>query len=311
MVVLEFMHKSPKEWLNSSPLSLQQLRGKIVLVNFFVYPSIHSIRSFPALNRIWDRYSKYGVYVIGVHSPNFLFEKNVTHVKAALQRHDIKYPVLLDNTLATSNSFEVSRLPSVFLINSQGTLLLSHEGEMGYNAIETMILKELLEMGHKIQSVIPSEVFRFSDPETSPELFTGLDTGGGVYGSSRVRLAQGADEFRLPTTYHPHTLYPEGEWHEKSDHMVLVGDKGSFSVCVIAKEVYVVLDSEVVLEVEVDSGVMESYEQGVDVTSRGGKTILVPHGPDVYNLFKSDEVQEFTITLHGVKGFTVYCVICQ
>lgn len=311
MVVLDFAHNGSRDWLNSSPLSLQQLRGKIVLVNFFVYPSIHCIRSFPALNRIWDRYSKFGVHVIGVHSPNFLFEKNVKHVQAALLRHDVKYPVLLDNTLATSVQFEVLRLPTVFLINSQGNVILRHDGEMGYNAIETMILKELAVMGHKIQSVIPSEVYRFSDPETSPELFTGLDTGGGVYGSSRVRLAQGADEFRLPQVFHPHTLYPQGEWHEKSDHMILMGDCGSFSACVIAKEVYVILDSEGILEVEIDFGPMESFEQGVDVTSRGGKSIVIPHGPDVYNIFRSSEVTEFTLTLRGAKGFIVYSIVSQ
>ncbi len=311
MVVIDFAQNSSKDWLNSSGLSLQQLRGKIVLVNFFVYPSIYCIRGFPALNRIWEKYAQYGVHVIGVHSPNFLFEKNVKHVQAALLRHDIKYPVLLDNTLATSAQFEVTRLPTVFLINSQGNVILRHDGEMGFNPIEAMILKELATMGHKIKSDIPADVYRFNDPEISPELFSGLETGGGVYGSSRVRLAQGADEFRLPAAFHPHTLYPEGEWHEKLDHMVLVGEKGSFSACVVAKEVYVVLDSEGVVEIEVDFAQMESFEQGVDVTSRGGKAILVPHGPDVYNIFRSDEVTEFTITLRGIKGLTIYSIVSQ
>ena len=299
-----------RDWINSPPLDLNQQRGKIILLDFFTYSCINCVRTFPALKRIWDRYANLGVFVIGIHSPEFDFERIPKNVERALQRHDLKYPVLLDSNHHNFKSFEAPGWPHAILISPQGTIILTHTGEQGYNHIEEAIRDELKKQGQNPTQKIDPEQRHFTSPETSPELYTGFDKGAN-FGSSRICTKEGCDEFKESTTHHKNTLYPHGDWQEKSESITLIGDTGSLSICAYAKEMYVVLNAEKPCEITRDNKPLDPLELGVDIIQKDQKTILIPHGPDVYNILRSDTSTLQTIKITGTKGLTVYSFVCN
>lgn len=126
-------------WLNSQPLTMNGLRGKVVLVDFWTYGCINCVRTLPYVAD-WDKkYRDRGLVVVGVHSPEFAFEKDADNVRAAVAQHDIHYPVALDNGLDTWNNFSNRYWPAHYLINREGQVVYTHLGEGGYDATENNI----------------------------------------------------------------------------------------------------------------------------------------------------------------------------
>jgi thiol-disulfide isomerase/thioredoxin len=126
-------------WLNSSPLTMQGLLGKVVLVDFWTYSCINCIHTLPHIVR-WDKkYRHDGLVVIGVQSPEFEVEKDVNNVRAALVRYGITYPVALDNQLATWGNYQNHYWPAYYLINRQGNVVYTHFGEGDYDITENNI----------------------------------------------------------------------------------------------------------------------------------------------------------------------------
>ncbi len=130
-------------WLNSPPLQLAGLRGKVVLIDFWTYACSNCVRTLPALKRWHERYASQGLVLIGIHTPEFPFEREMASVQAAIQRHRIPYPVALDNRYQTWTAWRNRYWPSVYLIDRDGRLLLSHAGEGDYEAIERAIERAL------------------------------------------------------------------------------------------------------------------------------------------------------------------------
>lgn len=126
-------------WLNSQPLTIQGLQGKVVLVDFWTYSCINCIHTLPYVVS-WDKkYRDKGLVVVGIHSPEFDFEKNRDNVKAALTRYGISHPVALDNRLATWTNFRNQFWPAYYLINKQGKVVYTHYGEGDYDITENNI----------------------------------------------------------------------------------------------------------------------------------------------------------------------------
>jgi cytochrome c biogenesis protein CcdA/thiol-disulfide isomerase/thioredoxin len=126
-------------WLNSPPLRVAKLRGKVVLVDFWTYACGNCVRTLPALKRWHERYATRGLVLIGIHTPEFAFEREPRNVRAALQRFAIPYPVALDNRYATWEAWHNRTWPSLYLVDRDGKLLLHHEGEGGEDAVERAI----------------------------------------------------------------------------------------------------------------------------------------------------------------------------
>ena len=127
------------EWLNSTPLTPAALRGKVVLVDFWTYSCFNCLRTVPYVSRWHEKFRARGLTVIGVHTPEFGFEKSGRNVQAAIGRHGIKYPVALDNQYATWRAFDNEYWPAIYLIDRRGHLVLKHVGEGDYEAIEQAI----------------------------------------------------------------------------------------------------------------------------------------------------------------------------
>jgi thiol-disulfide isomerase/thioredoxin len=128
-----------EQWLNSDPLSLSGLRGKVVLVDFWTYSCINCLRTLPHVARWHDKFRDRGLVVIGVHTPEFGFEKLTRNVQAAIGRHGITYPVAQDNRYATWKAFDNEYWPATYLIDRNGHVVLKHVGEGGYEETERAI----------------------------------------------------------------------------------------------------------------------------------------------------------------------------
>ncbi|MGY2490750.1 thioredoxin family protein [Cupriavidus sp. CP313] len=131
------------QWLNSPPLSMDALRGKVVLVDFWTYSCINCINTLPYVKQWHEKYKDQGLVVVGVHTPEYPFEKSTDNVQAALKRFDIRYPVAQDNAYATWSAFRNQYWPAKYLIDANGRIVYQHFGEGGYAETEAAIRKLL------------------------------------------------------------------------------------------------------------------------------------------------------------------------
>jgi thiol-disulfide isomerase/thioredoxin len=132
-------------WLNSQPLKLQELRGKVVLVDFWTYTCINCLNHLPYVKEWNEKYKDKGLVVVGVHTPEFAYEKSTKNVQDAIQRLQIKHAVAQDNHYATWKAFKNQYWPAVYLIDKQGRVVYSHFGEGSYSATEKKIQALLAE----------------------------------------------------------------------------------------------------------------------------------------------------------------------
>ena len=135
------------EWLNSQPLTTEQLRGKVVLVDFWTYSCINCIRTIPYVKAWAEKYADQGLVVIGVHAPEFAFEKKVDNVKKAIADFKIGYPVAIDNDYSIWRAFKNSCWPAGYLIDAKGQIRYHHFGEGNYARTEKAIQDLLREAG--------------------------------------------------------------------------------------------------------------------------------------------------------------------
>jgi thiol-disulfide isomerase/thioredoxin len=134
-----------QQWHNSQPLNLDSLRGKVVLIDFWTYSCINCIRTLPYVRKWYESYKDQGLVVIGVHTPEFPYEKDVRNVARAIERHKLGYPVAQDNRYATWTNFDNEYWPAVYLIDKQGRIRLKHVGEGHYAETEAAIRTLLAE----------------------------------------------------------------------------------------------------------------------------------------------------------------------
>ena len=137
----------PEQWLNGAPLTREQLRGKVVLVDFWTYSCINCLRAIPYVRAWDDRYRKDGLVVIGVHTPEFPFERDAANVRKAIADLGIRYPVPLDNRNAIWNAFHNSYWPATYLIDAEGRIRYHHFGEGRYEITESVIRQLLKDAG--------------------------------------------------------------------------------------------------------------------------------------------------------------------
>jgi thiol-disulfide isomerase/thioredoxin len=134
-------------WLNSSPLSAADLRGKVVLIDFWTYTCINWLRTLPYVRAWAEKYQDHGVVVIGVHTPEFPFEHDLDNVRRAAKDMRVSYPIAIDNDYAIWSAFNNHYWPALYLVDAQGRLRYHHFGEGAYEQSEMMIQYVLAEAG--------------------------------------------------------------------------------------------------------------------------------------------------------------------
>jgi thiol-disulfide isomerase/thioredoxin len=135
------------EWLNSKPLTPADLRGKVVLINFWTYTCINWLRSYPYVRAWAERYKEQGLVVIGVHTPEFSFEKDLANVRWAVKDRKLDYPVVADNDYAIWRAFENQSWPALYFVDARGRVRHHRFGEGSYEESEQVIRQLLAEAG--------------------------------------------------------------------------------------------------------------------------------------------------------------------
>ena len=160
------------EWFNSEPLQLSQLKGKVVLVDFWTYSCINCQRTFPYLKNWWEKYKDKGLVIIGVHSPEFEFEKNPDNVAKALKDFGITYPVVQDNDFSTWRAYNNRFWPAKYFIDKDGNIRYTHFGEGEYDESEKVIQQLLEEAGSDVSGTAVDNP-EYKIQAKTPELYLG------------------------------------------------------------------------------------------------------------------------------------------
>ena len=301
----ELVWKENKNWINSKQLTLQQLQGKVVLLDFWTYSCVNCIRTLPALKEMWKKYKDKSFIIIGIHTPEFEFEKDVFNVQKAVRKLGIEYPVLNDPERINWENYGNTYWPRAAVINPAGEVVLDHVGEAGYDEIEETIIEELKKMKEIGKTATPSEEKRFYHSDISPETYAGRARNQGI-GSSRVCSKRGCEEFYDPGKYHRDIIYLHGDWKQTPEYLEFVGEQGHLAFQYFAREVNVVMDGKGAATILLDNGPLNSAAVGKDVSVKYDKSLVFLEGPDMYNLIRKKEFHTGVIKILPFKGLKVY-----
>ena len=163
-----------EQWLNGAPLSLARLKGKVVLVDFWTYSCVNCVRTLPHVTSWYERYKSKNFVVIGVHTPEFAFEKEVNNVESALGQFKINYPVVLDTNYRIWKAYSNHYWPAEYLIDAKGHIRHTHFGEGKYDQMEKAIRQLLAEAGSILDVPSTSNSDLTPKYERTPETYLGL-----------------------------------------------------------------------------------------------------------------------------------------
>ena len=200
-------------WISSEPVTLAALRGKVVIVDFWTYSCINCLRTIPYLNAWYERYRDDGLVIIGVHSPEFAFERDPGRVERAVRRLQIRYPVAIDSDKRTWRAYANQYWPHKYLIDRGGNIRYEQIGEGGYDETERHIRELLAEGGRELDPLTVSVAAEAVDPKAiaTPEIYLGTYFGqflGNPLGLRGMRAAV----YDEPETIEPNLFYLVGRW---------------------------------------------------------------------------------------------------
>ena len=304
----------------NNPLTLLSLKGKVVLVDFWTYTCINCIRTIPHINDWSQKYADKGLVIVGVHSPEFEFEKNYDNVKAAVQKFGIAYPVLLDSNHGTWNAYGNQYWPRDYLIDTQGYIRHDHIGEGDYNgtekAIQSLLAERTALTGAKEISFItkPTAI----KPEslqsvdltqgTTPEIYLGYNYARAPLGNPESFKPDQTVSYSIPanTNFKPNIVYLRGDWRNNQDNMELQSDTGRIALTYYAKSVNIVASGKGLQGVISEDGLtsISTKSLGADL-SKDGKFVI--DGQRLYNLAMHNkyDTHNVVIDVKG-KGFQLY-----
>jgi cytochrome c biogenesis protein CcdA/thiol-disulfide isomerase/thioredoxin len=225
-----------QSWINSSPLTIHELRGKVVLVDFWTYSCINCLRTLPHVEA-WDRlYRKDGLVIVGVHTPEFAFEHVPSNVRAAVKRLGIHYPVALDNEYGTWTAYQNEYWPAKYLIDRTGHVRFAHFGEGEYDTTERNIRVLLGEHPGAPAAAKLRDTTPFGP--LTPESYLGYERLA-RYTGSKLHPDQMA-AYELPKTLGQHDLAYGGHWRVEAQRIV-AGPGARLLLHFLARKVYLVL----------------------------------------------------------------------
>jgi cytochrome c biogenesis protein CcdA/thiol-disulfide isomerase/thioredoxin len=304
------------QWLNSSPLTAQDLRGKVVLVDFWTYSCINCLRSLPYVKAWAQKYRDQGLVVIGVHAPEFAFERNVDNVKRATHDLGVDYPVAIDNNYAIWRAFGNQYWPAHYFVDAKGQVRFHHFGEGDYAHSEQVIQQLLAEAGHANAGAMVSDgtaakgVQMAADNADmqSPETYVGYERAenfGGRGGESHDRV----HTYAAPAQLALNEWGLAGAWNVGSEQATLAASTGTIVYRFHARDLHLVLgpgkdNKPVRFRVSID-GAAPGNAHGSDVMADGTGTVTEQR---LYQLVRqSGDVKDHTFTIEfldpGVEAY--------
>jgi len=301
-------------WFNSPPLTIAQLRGKVVLVDFWEYTCINCIRTFPYLRRWNELYAPAGLTIIGVHTPEFAFAKNPANVANAIKRFGFSFPVALDNDEAIWNAFHNAAWPADFLIDKDGHIAYMHIGEGDYGDTELAIRKLLKEARPGLnfstaRFVIPADANADMNASVcrraTPETYLGFAR------SANLANPGGEDEsqevhYLAPPVVPIDNFALDGDWKAGDEFVRHVRSsaqpRDAVELHYQAKTVYLVAGSDdgsaKPLYVTQDGKPLHRETWGVDVhADTNGSSLITLGGKRMYYVVNNSEFGEHTLVL--------------
>jgi len=283
--------------------------GKVVLIDFWTYTCINCIRTFPYLTSWDEKYRDEGLVIIGVHTPEFEFEKKYENVQDAIEKYDIKYSVVQDNDYATWTAFENRYWPRKYLIDTEGYIRYDHIGEGGYEETEEKIKELLAEIGSDVEDIEVTEEGSQARLQTTPELYAGhsfaLSRGQNLGNSEGMQPGKIID-YTLPNEITNNAIYLEGVWKSNPDNLELVGEEGLVFLGFTGREVNIVADSlkdPLRVEVLIDGNYITKEQAGSDVVFEGEKAFILVDKPQLYNIVDGAH-GNYELTLKAENSFT-------
>jgi cytochrome c biogenesis protein CcdA/thiol-disulfide isomerase/thioredoxin len=258
-------------WLNSKPLTLASLRGKVVLVDFWTYSCVNCIRTLPYVKRWYDTYRDAGLVVVGVHTPEFAFEHVEGNVERAVRSFGIDYPVALDNDYGTWSAWGNRYWPAEYYIDRQGHVRYAHFGEGQYGETEKVIRTLLAEkdlpppVSGEIQDETPTEAL-------TPETYLGTERLQNFVGSPVVPGKEA--DYTIPRIVPQSSVAYGGRWLVDKERIV-AGEGAKLRLAYHARKVFLVLGGKGAVGVTVDG----EPEKTVSVTGDRLYTLVERPGP--------------------------------
>ncbi len=228
-----------EHWINSAPLTLQSLQGKVVLVDFWTYSCINCVRTLPYLVDWDNQYRSQGLVIVGIHAPEFEFEKNPDNIQAAVTKHGIRYPVAQDNELATWDQFQNRYWPAHYLINREGQVVYTHFGEGEYVVTENNI-RFLL--GLKTEAHTPQVQVSPIAPDQTPETYLGYARAD-RFGGKETPKRNASEAYHFPPFLPENKWALEGTWRIGSEKIVTDGTGAALRLNCKARKIFLVLGS--------------------------------------------------------------------
>jgi thiol-disulfide isomerase/thioredoxin len=287
-------------WLNSPPLTVAALRGQVVLIDFWTFSCVNCVNTLPHLRSINSQFSSQGLTIVGVHSPEFDFEKSRANVAAAVKRLGVTWPVALDSSMATWNAWSNQYWPAEYLIDQSGRVAYYHFGEGDYDRTERAIVSLL---GTNIS--VPMATPAAADAAQTPELYAG---------SGRGQL-DGQEHYGPPNVA---TTYPDpgppadlgkiqivGSWADHGEFLEAT-TAGHVRLRFHANDLYIVAESSnapVMVGITVDGAPVAAANRGQDLSPSGMLTI---GRSDLFHVLTGVGTGDHLIDLAVPAGFRLY-----
>jgi thiol-disulfide isomerase/thioredoxin len=271
------------EWLNSPPLTASDLRGKVVLVDFWTYTCINWLRTLPYVRAWAEKYRNQGLVVIGVHAPEFAFEKNVNNVRRAVQDMRIDYPVAVDSEHVIWRAFDNEYWPALYFIDAQGRLRHHYFGEGAYEQSEMIIQRLLTEAGASgiadgLVSVDGRGIEAAADWSglKSPENYLGFERTEN-FASAGAAVLEKPRMYELPARLRLNQWGLSGDWTVKRETVALNKPNGRIAYRFHARDLHLVMGpaapgTSVRFRVLID-GEPPGAAHGIDVDEQGNGTV--------------------------------------
>ncbi len=299
-------------YINSNPETLQnQIDGKVVLYDIWTYSCINCVRTLPYITEWNEKYSDDGLLIIGIHSPEFEFEKDENNVRMAVAKYGITYPVVLDNDKETWKAFENRYWPRKYIADDEGYIRFDHIGEGAYDETEKVIQQLLEERAMNLglnvaaaEPLVDLEEFQHTGFRT-PELYFGYNF---AFGRNQLGSPEGFQpeknvSYSIPENLQQNYFYLEGTWKNLEGSMQLVSDSGSIKLPYHAKEVNIVTANKAELSILIDGMSIDIEDSGKDVIS--GKVLLSE--PGLYNIVNSENASSHLLEIKvNDPGFEIY-----
>ena len=300
-------------YINTTPEELEKaMEGKVVLYDIWTYSCINCIRTLPFLTAWDEKYSDNGLLIIGIHSPEFEFEKDINNVQMAVDKYGIKYPVILDNDWEIWKAFKNRYWPHKFISDNDGYIRYDHIGEGGYDETEKVIQQLLEERAAQLglgvaaaEPFVDIEEFEHTSFRT-PELYFGYKfaSGRNQLGNEKGFSPRNEVTYSSPNKVDQNYFYLDGTWKNLEGSMRLVSDSGTIILPYFAKEVNIVTANQAELSIYIDDKPLTPDLGGTDVSSNGK---LFVKEDDLYNLINTEEPESHILKIVvSDPGFEIY-----